>query len=48
MDVSVAISRPGHRVKRRHRAKSVVGIRHRLNPDDAIAFVQEEFGIEVT
>ncbi len=48
MDVSVAISRLGQRVKRRHRAKSVVGVKHKLNPEDAIAFVQEEFGIEVT
>jgi large subunit ribosomal protein L5 len=48
MDVSVAISRLGQRVKRRRRAKSVVGVKHRLSPDDAIAFVQDEFGIEVT
>ncbi len=47
MDVSVAISRPGQRVKRRHRAKSSVGIKHRLSPEEAIAFVQDEFGIEV-
>jgi len=48
MDVSVAISRLGQRVKYRHRAKSRVGIKHRLSPKEAIAFVQDEFGIEVT
>lgn len=48
MDVSVTVSRPGQRIKRRHRAKSRVGIGHRLNPEDGISFVQSEFGIEVT
>ncbi len=48
MDVAVALSRPGQRVKCRHRAKSRVGLKHRLSPDEAVAFVQEEFGIEVT
>jgi len=48
MDVSVALSRPGQRVKHRHRAKSRVGVKHRLTPERAIAFVQDEFGIEVT
>lgn len=47
MDVIVTLSRPGHRVSRRHRAKSVVGLKHRLDPDQAAAFVQEEFGIDV-
>jgi len=47
MNVSVAISRPGQRVKHRHRGKSRVGIKHRLNPEEGIAFVQDVFGIEV-
>lgn len=48
MDVSVALSRPGQRVKYRHRAKSRVGVEHRLSPEEATAFIQDEFGIEVT
>ncbi len=48
MDVSVTLSRPGHRVKRRHRARTRIGIRHKLTPEEAIAFVQDEFGIELT
>jgi len=48
MDVSVALSRQGQRVKSRHRAKSRVGAKHKLKPEEAIAFVQDEFGIEVT
>jgi len=47
MDVSVAISRLGQRVKYRHRGKSRVGIKHRLNPEESIGFIQDEFGIEV-
>jgi len=48
MDVCVTMSRLGQRVKRRHRASARVGLRHRLTPEEAIAFVQDEFGIEVT
>jgi len=48
MDVSVVISRLGQRVKYRHRGKSRVGIKHRLSPQEAIVFIQDEFGIEVT
>jgi large subunit ribosomal protein L5 len=47
MDVSVTLSRLGQRVKRRHRAKSRVGIKHRLTAGEAVEFVQDEFGIQV-
>ena len=47
MDVIVTLSRPGHRVSRRHRAKTVVGLKHRLTPDEGAAFIRDEFGIEV-
>jgi large subunit ribosomal protein L5 len=47
MDVIVALSRPGQRVSRRHRAKTVVGLKHRLTPDHGAAFIRDEFGIEV-
>jgi len=48
MDVSVALSRLGQRVKYKHRSKSRVGVKHRLTPEEAIEFVQAEFGIQVT
>jgi len=48
MDVSVALSRPGQRVKYRHRTKSRVGVKHRLTPAEAIEFVQDEFGIQIS
>ncbi len=47
MDISVALSRLGQRVKCRHRSKSRVGVKHRLTPEEAIEFVQDEFGIQV-
>jgi len=48
MDVAVTLSRKGQRVKYRHKAESRVGIKHRLTPEEAITFVQDEFGIQVT
>ncbi len=48
MDVSVVLSRPGQRVKHRHRPRSRVGVKHRLTPDEAIDFVEDEFGIQVS
>ena len=48
MDISVALERPGYRVKRRRRAKSKVGTEHLLSPDEAISFIKEEFNVEIT
>lgn len=48
MDVSVTLSRPGHRVKLRHRAKSRVGAKQLLTPEEAIIFVKDEFKVEIT
>ncbi|MGD8505462.1 MAG: 50S ribosomal protein L5 [Candidatus Bathyarchaeota archaeon] len=46
MDVCVALCRPGYRVKRRRHAKSDVGLKHRLAPEEAMFFIQDEFGVE--
>jgi large subunit ribosomal protein L5 len=48
MDVCVTLARPGQRVKRRHRAKSKVGAKQILTPEEAMVFVKEEFGVEIT
>jgi large subunit ribosomal protein L5 len=48
MDVCVTLARPGQRVKRRHRAKSKVGAKQILTPEEAMVFVKDEFGVEVT
>ena len=47
MDVSVALGRPGYRVKRRHRAKSKIGKDHLLTADEAILFIKDEFDVEI-
>jgi large subunit ribosomal protein L5 len=47
MDVSVALGRPGYRVKRRHRAKSKVGKDHLLTAEEAILFIKDEFDVEI-
>jgi len=48
MDVSVAMERPGYRVKRRRRARSKVGSEHLLSPDEVISFIRDEFNVEIT
>jgi len=47
MDVSVTLGRPGYRVKRRHRARSKVGLDHLLTLEDTMLFVKDEFGVEI-
>jgi len=48
MDVAVTLARPGQRVKRRHHARSRVGPKHLLTPEEAIIFAKDEFGVEIT
>ncbi len=48
MDISATIARPGQRVRRRHHAKSTVGVKHLLTPEESIIFVKEEFGVDIT
>ena len=47
MDISVVLEKPGYRVKRRRRAKTKVGTEHLLSPDEAMSFLEEEFGIQI-
>jgi large subunit ribosomal protein L5 len=46
MDVSVAIGRPGYRVRRRHRAKSKIGADHLLTAEEAMLLIKDEFEVE--
>jgi len=48
LDVTVALTRPGYRVSKRARATRAIPERHRLTPADAIAFLEDEFDVEVT
>lgn len=46
MDVCVTLCRPGYRVKNRRRAKSKVGSKHMLAPEETMLFIKDEFGVE--
>ncbi len=47
MDVSVAMGKPGYRVKRRRLAKARVGAKQKLTRDEAIEYVRDTFGLEI-
>lgn len=47
MDVCVSMNRGGYRVKNRRRRKAKLGSRHVLTPEEAIALVRQELGVEV-
>ena len=43
MDFYVVLERPGYRVGRRRRAKSRVGIQHRVTKEDAMKWFQVKY-----
>lgn len=47
MDVCVSLNRPGYRVKSRRRAKSNIGPKHVLTPEEAVVFVKQTLGVEI-
>jgi len=47
LDVTVNLVRPGYRVAKRDRASQPIPSAHRLTVDDAAAFVESTFGVEV-
>jgi large subunit ribosomal protein L5 len=47
MDISVALGRAGYRVKERRRAKSKIGKRHLLTPEEAMVFLEDTLEAEV-
>ncbi len=47
MEVAVTLERPGYRVKVRHAKPAKVGKRQRITPQEAIRFMQEQFGVQV-
>lgn len=48
MDVCVALSRPGYRVKWRRHAKSDIGTSHLLTSEEGILLIKDGFGVEIT
>lgn len=47
LDVTVNLVRPGYRVRKRDRASRAIPSNHRLDVQDAIAFLESEFEVEV-
>ncbi|MEF8871273.1 MAG: 50S ribosomal protein L5, partial [Haloarculaceae archaeon] len=47
LDVTVNLVRPGYRVAKRDKASRPIPPAHRLNVDDAVAFVEQTFDVEV-
>jgi large subunit ribosomal protein L5 len=47
MDVCVTMSRPGYRVKARRHAKTPVGPKHVLTPEEAVVFAKQALGVEI-
>jgi large subunit ribosomal protein L5 len=47
MDITVNLERPGYRIKRRHRSKSKIGSAHLFTPNEAEAFISDEFGVDL-
>jgi len=47
LDVTVNLVRPGYRVTKRKKASRSIPSSHRLDPDDAVAFVESAFDVEV-
>ncbi len=47
MDVAVAMGRAGFRVKERRRARSKIGTKHLLTPEEAMVFIKDSVGAEI-
>lgn len=47
LDVTVALVRPGYRVSQRDSRSRSIPSNHRVTLEDAIAFLEREFGVEV-
>ena len=47
LDVTVTLVRPGYRVSKRKAATASIPSRHRLTVEDAIAFIEANFDVEV-
>jgi large subunit ribosomal protein L5 len=48
LDVTVNLVRPGYRVSKRDAVTRHIPRKHRLTPNDAIAFLEDNFDVEVT
>jgi len=47
LEAAVTLQRPGFRVKKRKTKKAKIGKKHLITKEEAIAYIQKEFGVEV-
>ncbi|WNY25575.1 50S ribosomal protein L5 [Methanolapillus millepedarum] len=47
MDVTVVLKRPGNRISKRRIAQTKVPASHKMNKADAVAFLKDNYGVEV-
>lgn len=47
MDICVSLNRPGWRVKNRQKAKTKIGSKHALKPEETMVFVKDALGVEI-
>ncbi|WP_312912440.1 50S ribosomal protein L5 [Natronosalvus caseinilyticus] len=47
LDVTVNLVRPGYRVTKRAKATQAIPSRHRLTPEDAIAYLESSYDVDV-
>jgi len=47
LDVTVNLVRPGNRISQRDKQTQQIPTRHRVTPEDAIAFLEDEFEVEL-
>ncbi len=47
MDICVTVNRPGQRIKIRKRQDKSIGSKHLLTPEESIAYVKQELGVEI-
>jgi len=47
LDVTVTLVRPGYRVSKRDRETRSIPSKHRMTPEDATAYLESEFDVEV-
>ena len=47
LEISVTLSRPGYRIKCRHMRSKKIPPSHRITKEDAMAFIQKEFGVRI-
>jgi large subunit ribosomal protein L5 len=48
LDVTVNLVRPGYRVAKRDKVSRSIPSGHRLDAEDAVAFIEANFDVEVT